>query len=263
MRRTARSQGRRSTVSALAVDAAATTRPVRPLPVLRACWTHQAFVHWPYPPGEVQSLLPSGLLVDTFQGRAWVSLTPFVMESVSVLGVPLPHRTFPETNVRTYVRLTDRDGPRGVWFFTLEVANPLMLAGLSFGVPYHWADLRVRGAGPEHRYTGRRRANGPSYRLTVRTGPALPATDLDAWLTDRSRAYSYRAGILWNTPVQHEAWPLRRATLTDLQENLTRSAGLPPPSSEPLTHTSPGVCPVLFGPPRPVAVGRPRVVLKR
>ncbi|MFF1556097.1 YqjF family protein [Streptomyces sp. NPDC058279] len=227
--------------------------------MLRACWTHQAFVHWPYPPGEVQSLLPSGLLVDTFQGRAWVSLTPFVMESVSVLGVPLPHRTFPETNLRTYVRLADRDGPRGVWFFTLEVTNPLMLTGRSFGVPYQWADLRVRSAGPEHHYTGRRRrAGGPSYRLTVRTGPAVAATDLDAWLTDRSRAYSHRAGILWKTPVQHEPWPLRRATLTDIEEDLTRSAGLTPPNAEPLTHTSPGVCPVLFGPPRPAATLRPR-----
>ncbi|MFK8909175.1 YqjF family protein [Streptomyces sp. YS-3] len=211
-------------------------------------------VHWSYRAEAVQRLLPPGLLVDRFEGRAWVSLTPFEMASVRGLRVvPLPPAVFPETNLRTYVRLPD--GRRGLWFFSLDVTAPLMLAARAIGVPYRLAELSVRARGAGMVYTGRRRgAQGVGYRLSIETGaPVEDVTPLDDWLTARWGAFSRRAGRLLLTPVHHEPWTLRRGTITELRQTLTRAAGLPDPGPASLVHLSPGVGPVRLGPPRPVS----------
>ena len=76
------------------------------LPLLKARWLSQTFVHWPYEPRSVQALLPKGLTVDTYDGVAWVGLTPFVMAAVRPGGVPPTPLSFPETNLRTYAGRT-------------------------------------------------------------------------------------------------------------------------------------------------------------
>ncbi|MFJ4775677.1 YqjF family protein [Streptomyces sp. NPDC088762] len=219
--------------------------------VLTMHWRQQTMVHWRYPPEAVQALLPPGLFADVFDEAAWVSLTPLVMRSVRVLRAPLPPPDFPETNLRTYARLPD--GRRGLWFFSLDVVNPLMLAARAVGIPYHVAALSVESRGHEVGYSGRRRLGDASYRLRVRGGARVVEPDpLDDWLTHRWAAFSRRAGRLWLTPVEHEPWPLYRGTILELSQTLTRSAKLPDPGSEPLVHTSPGVGPVRMGLPRPV-----------
>ena len=69
-------------------------------------WSDLVFIHWRYPAEIVQNLLPQGVEVEQFDGSAWVGLIPFHMND---LGFPLVHPlpyvgSFPEVNVRTYVR---------------------------------------------------------------------------------------------------------------------------------------------------------------
>ncbi|MEU2376126.1 YqjF family protein [Streptomyces misionensis] len=220
------------------------------LPALRAAWLTQTFVHWSYPAEQVQRLLPDGLTVDTCDGRAWVSLTPFVMAGVRVPGSPLAVPPFAETNLRTYA--LGRDGRDGLWFLSLEVASPVMLAARAIGAPYHLGRLRLSRDGDALTYAGVRGRGGPSYRLTVRPGEPLRPTRRDVWLTSRWRAFTRGFGVLWETPVEHEPWPLRAAHIEGLDETLTRAAGLPPPAEEPLAHFSDGVRTVRFAPSRPV-----------
>jgi uncharacterized protein len=85
----------------------------------------------------VQVLLPGGQLVDAYDSMAWLSSTPFRMTGLPPAGLPRTDslRTYPETNLRTYVRrATGRDG---IWSLFREVA---MLAARSVvGAPHHLA----------------------------------------------------------------------------------------------------------------------------
>ncbi|MBT2421864.1 DUF2071 domain-containing protein [Streptomyces sp. ISL-22] len=222
------------------------------VPALQASWLRQTFVHWPYPPDEVQALLPEELVVDEYEGAAWVGLTPFVMADVRPPGVPalvpgLP--TFAETNLRTYVR--HRNGRDGLWFLSIEVACPLMLAARAVGAPYNPGTLSVSVNGDAVSYTGSRWGGEVSYRLVVRPGEPIRPTERDIWLTSRWRAYTRQLGMLWETPVEHEPWPLSRAAVDVLDETLTTAAGLPAPTAEPLVHFSQGVRHVRLGVSRP------------
>nr|WP_205632174.1 DUF2071 domain-containing protein [Streptomyces ossamyceticus] len=229
------------------------------MPVLRAGWSTQAFVHWPFRPDQVQALLPEGLEVDTYEDTAWVSLTPFVMADVRTPGLPASARglpTFAETRLRTYVRTSD--GRDGLWFLSIEVGCPLMLAARAFGAPYRLGRLRTSRDLTAVSYAGARWSGGASYRLVVRPGEPIRPAERDVWLTSRWRAYTCRFGRIWETPVEHEPWPLYEATVDAVEETLTTAAGLTAPGAEPLAHFSPGVRHVRLGRPRPCTaeVGR-------
>ncbi|WP_330461450.1 DUF2071 domain-containing protein [Streptomyces sp. NBC_00820] len=222
------------------------------VPALCAGWLTQTFVHWPYPLEQVRRLVPDGLVVDTFDDTAWVSLTAFVMAGLRppVLPAALPGLPdFPETNLRTYVRRPD--GREGLWFLSLEVGCPAMLAARAVGAPFHVGRLDVDRQDGVVTYTGSRGRAGPSYRLVVRPGERLAPSPRDVWLTSRWRAYTKRLGVLWETPVEHPPFPLRHARLDAVEETLTRAAGLPPPGTEPLAHYCDGIRQVRLGGSRP------------
>ena len=85
-------------------------------------WHDLFFAHWEVPLRKLRELVPRGLEIDTFEGRAWIGVVPFRMSGVRLRGTPaLPGLSaFPELNVRTYVQA---EGKPGVWFFSLDAAN--------------------------------------------------------------------------------------------------------------------------------------------
>ncbi|PLS75719.1 MAG: hypothetical protein CYG61_05945 [Actinobacteria bacterium] len=222
------------------------------LPILYQSWRHVAFLHWRYDPETVQRLLPAGLACDLVDGSAWVGLTPFLVEGFRLAVTPsLPVVSrFPETNLRTYV--VDGDGNDGLWFFSLDVDSAVMVAAarLGLGIPYVPADMRVEPA-ETVRYESRRLADPPAtHRIEIR--PGAEVSDLsarDAALIGRWRAFARPAGRLVQVPVEHQPWPVRTATVVELDESVTRAAGLPAPDHEPVVHYSDGVD-ARFGPPR-------------
>ncbi|MFC4531714.1 YqjF family protein [Sphaerisporangium dianthi] len=219
------------------------------VPVMYQRWTALTFIHWRYPPGEVQRLLPPGLTVETFDDAAYVGLVPFLMEGVRPPGVPaLPWLSrFPETNVRTYVR--DAGGRSGLWFFSLDAERlPAVIAARAgYRLPYYWSRMSVRVDGGRYAYRCERRMPGPAGArgdADVELGPPLTPDERDertSFLTDRYRLFTVVAGRLVHAEVEHPPWPLHHAALTRLDEDLVRAAGLPAPGHEPLLHASPGV----------------------
>ncbi|MBV8387848.1 MAG: DUF2071 domain-containing protein [Acidimicrobiia bacterium] len=63
---------------------------------------HQ-FLHWALDPDELQSRLPQGLSADTFDGCAWLSLSPVrvVDQAPFVFAGDPGGVVFCETNLRT------------------------------------------------------------------------------------------------------------------------------------------------------------------
>jgi len=222
--------------------------PVRQ-PVMHHRWSHVTFLHWPYPPATVQRLLPPGLEIETAAGSSWVGLVPFLMEAVRIPGLPpLPWASrFPETNVRTYVR--GADGRPGIWFFSLDAARlgAVVAARASYRLPYRWAGMSVRCDGAEVGYRSRRRWPGPrGARCDARLQVGAPLAReqlgaLDHFLTARYRLYTVVAGRNAYAEAEHAPWPLARARLVSLEDELVAAAGLPEPGQPPLVHYSPGV----------------------
>ena len=93
--------------------------------VLQMQWKQLLFLHWSWDAREIQSRLPAGLFVDTFDGKAWLAIAPFFMRRVHPTALPcLPWlSSFLELNVRTYVH--DGAGVPGVWFYSLVCNQPL------------------------------------------------------------------------------------------------------------------------------------------
>jgi uncharacterized protein YqjF (DUF2071 family) len=220
-------------------------------------WQRMAFIHWRYPAEVVQPLLPPGLTVQTFDGSAWVGLLPFLMEvrPPRLPAVPWLSR-FPETNVRTYVY--GPDGRTGILFFSLDAARlpAVAAARASLGLPYFWSDMAVSTDGETTTYRGRRRVPGPAgagYDLRVRFGEAYDKgpTLFDNYLTARYRLYSRVLGRLVSVEVEHPPWPLRRAELLGLRQDVVQAAGLPAPTGPPVLHASDGV---------KIRIGFPRLV---
>lgn len=94
-------------------------------PVLQMQWKQLLFLHWSWDAREIQATLPAGLFADTFEGKAWLAIVPFIMRRVRPRGLPcLPWiSNFLELNVRTYVH--DGAGVPGVWFYSLVCNQPL------------------------------------------------------------------------------------------------------------------------------------------
>ncbi len=233
-----------------------------PHPVRRAVfsqeWRDLTMLHWPVDPALVAPLLPAGTVPDVLDGVTYVGLVPFVMAGVRILGTPpLPHLSgFAETNVRLYA-VDPASGRRGVVFRSLEAARllPVVAAKISYRLPYLWAAMSVRHGVDTVAYETSRRWPGPhgAHSLVrVRRGPAMPADELALFLTARWGLFStWYGGRTAFAPVDHPAWPLHRAELLELSDDLVQVAGLPAPVGAPHVLWSPGVR-VRIGRPRPL-----------
>ena len=219
--------------------------------VMRQEWHQLLFLHWEVSPEQVQARLPEGLTVDTFEGKTYLGLVPFTMRNVRpVWSPPVPWLShFHETNVRVYVR--DKSGRAGVYFFSLEAANPIAveLARGLFKLPYHWAKMTLEHDGSQIRYVTERLSHPPKpahCRLTCSPQPgtvlaaATPST-LEHFLIERYKLFSVSGKQLFSGRVAHPPYQFQPATISGLDQNLTHATGFPLDTPPLLAHYSPGV----------------------
>ena len=229
-------------------------------PVMDQRWRRLLFLHWEVPADSLRRLLPDGVDLDLFEGRAFVGLVPFTMQGVRPRGLPAVRglSDFHETNVRTYVH---RRGERpGVWFFSLDAANAVAaaLGRRWFGLPYFFArmSLEAEESGGVLRlsYESRRIYPGPRPSTTrvvaeVRS-PVEPAQlgTLEYFLAERYLLYSMsRRGVMFTGRVHHSPYPLRAAEVVSLEESALLAAGIDRPEAHPLAHYAEGVDVEVFG----------------
>jgi uncharacterized protein YqjF (DUF2071 family) len=202
--------------------------------VMHQRWTNLLFAHWPVRPEALRPLLPPSLIIDTFEGEAWVGVVPFHMSNVRPRGVPpLPGvSTFHELNVRTCVRHRDRVG---VWFFSLDASNPLAVraARAAVHLPYYDARMRMDSAadGSVHYRSDRTHRGAPpasfdvTYRADGDARPAAPGT-LEYFLVERYELFSAGPRGLLDVKIAHPPWPLQRAVARIERNTMGEAAGV-------------------------------------
>jgi uncharacterized protein len=208
-------------------------------------WQKLLFMHWQLPPEALRPFIPKDLEIDTYDGAAWIGVTPFVVRNARLALVPpIPFFSdFEEVNVRTYVHY---HGVPGVWFFSLDASSALAVFGawLAFHLPYFTARIRAREEGNQLCYQSRRlrHPSQPSeLEASWRRGPALGAAQpgsLEFFLVERYCLYAVNGGRLFRARIHHPPWKLQRATLTALRSTMIEGQGLPQPAGEPLLHHS-------------------------
>jgi hypothetical protein len=85
---------------------------------LTAQWRSLAVLNYPVEREVLEPLVPMGTVLDTYQGKAYLSLVGFLFQQARVFGLAVPlGLDFEEVNLRFYVRrFADGDWRRGVVF---------------------------------------------------------------------------------------------------------------------------------------------------
>jgi uncharacterized protein len=163
--------------------------------------------------------VPPPLTLDTFDGRAWIGVTPFAVRNLRVrLTMPVPMlSSFPEINVRTYVTVDDKPG---IYFLSLDAASSLAVAAARrlSRLPHFRARMTIDRAPGTIRYQSERidphapapAAFGASYHPSGEPFQAPPGT-LEHWLTERYCLYTLdETGRPLRGEIHHPPWTCRR-----------------------------------------------------
>jgi uncharacterized protein len=182
-------------------------------------WSALLFAHWPVPRRALEHVVPPQLPLDSFDGRAWVGVTPFGVAGLRLRGtvpVPLVSR-FPELNVRTYVTV---GGKPGIFFLSLDAARraAVIAARRIYRLPYFHARMRRSVLGDEVKFMSERISeDGPDASFDARYVPLGEATtaspgSLEYFLTERYCLYTLdeRQRVL-RGEIHHPPWRLRAA----------------------------------------------------
>ena len=234
-------------------------------------WEDALFLHYEADPIVLQALLPEGLVVDTYEGKAYVGVV-----ALSELGITptfLPHwlrrllaLSHHAVNVRTYVRpVGDSENTPGIYFFTLDCSHvlPALGARVLFHLPYRMAAMtrRLLDRGKAYIFKSRRRIANAKLDVEWETeGETMmpPQNSLAFYFVERYCLYN-RAGFflrllgvpnLWRGSITHAPWPMQKARIMRLHNTVLslvpgmQDAIVSP--QNPIAHFSPGVSDIRF-----------------
>ncbi|HEV2790529.1 MAG TPA: DUF2071 domain-containing protein [Solirubrobacterales bacterium] len=238
----------------------------RPWPLPKApwlmgqTWADLLFAHWRVPEEALREVVPPQLPIDTYEGDAWIGVTPFEVRGLRLRGtMPAPLlSTFPELNVRTYVSI---EGKPGIYFLSLDADSwaAVNAARRSYRLPYFHSRIETHRFHPSPssgREKGGNDGEGVAYDL-IRTsddgppayfsarygaeGGPLPIRDgsLERWLTERYCLYTLDdSRRIQRGDIHHPPWPLHRGWAEIETNTMAMPFGIEL-EGDPLLHFSP------------------------
>ncbi len=202
----------------------------RPRPFLTAEWRNLAMLNYAVDPSLLAHMVPSGTVLDRFDGKTYISLVGFRFLRARVRGLWIPfHADFDEVNLRFYVR-PKRPGPvrRGV-VFVREIVPRYAIAKVAqvvFHENYIALPMRHQIVEPvsEHGrvqadYRWRHGGKWNSLRVECAGRPALAAEgSLEQFITEHYWGYAgQRDGGCLEYQVEHERWRVWKAAVAKFE----------------------------------------------
>lgn len=113
-------------------------------PFAKQKWQNILFIHFPLPKNIVEPLIPSPFRLNTYDGKAWISIVYFKARESRLNMQPkfLAYPSFQQINVRTYVTFGRK---KGIYFLFLDATRKLPVKiGEIFSLPYFYAQIQFQ-----------------------------------------------------------------------------------------------------------------------
>jgi uncharacterized protein YqjF (DUF2071 family) len=197
-------------------------------------WERLLFAHWAVPVERLREVVHPAIPIDTFEGHAWLGVTPFTVTGFHMRRMPpVPLvSSFEEINVRTYATI---DGRPGIYFLSLDAASRVAVEGARrlYRVPYFSADISARPAGARIDYRSERtQDDGPPAGFHAEYEPTgepftAPPGSFDHWLTERYCLYTAGdRGRVLRADIHHPPWQLQPATARIARNTMAEPYGI-------------------------------------
>ena len=190
--------------------------------IIQQKWSELVFISYEVDKDLLKKALPEQLEPDLYEGKAYVSIVPFVMSDIKFFFSPvLPFSKLFELNLRTYVRYK---GKKGIFFFTLDSNHRLgnFIARNFFHLPYRYSNLRLI---KEHQSLKFYESN--SIDVEVKTTNEDLECRLSTWLTERYSLYTVSGKRVFRGDVIHDPWKLNKCELKKFTDTFSYEFGFP------------------------------------
>jgi uncharacterized protein YqjF (DUF2071 family) len=200
-------------------------------PFLIAEWRHLVLLNYEVEPALLAPYVPSGVELDHWQGRTYVSLVGFLFLNTRVRGVPIPfHRDFEEVNLRFYVRRPVRgtvqaEDRRGVVFIREIVPRRAIatVAKAIYGENYVRLPMRHQIESERVEYAWRRGGRWNRIVAEKFSSPqALVPGSHEEFIAEHYWGYAHRTrGATDEYRVEHPPWRVQISSAARFEGSVT------------------------------------------
>ena len=173
-------------------------------------WRHLSFLHWIVDKKYILPYIPKGLELDTYNNDAYISTIPFLMKDVRPRFLPSLNyiSTFPEFNIRTYVKYKNKSG---VFFLTLDAQSKItcLFAPYAYGLPYRYAKGSVQSKNMTYLWRSKRLSDSAELKGYCKPfGEHMTASrgSLEEFLFERYCLFTLINNNLCIGYVAHKPW---------------------------------------------------------
>jgi len=184
---------------------------------LTASWQNLIMANYAIDPSLLKPYLPAFTELDYYKGKCYVSLVGFMFEDVKIKGIRIPfHTSFPEINLRFYVKHTAKDGSvhRGVVFIS-EIVPKAAIAWVANTIykEKYIAALMTRSVAIadknllfDYTWHWKGRDNLVSANVVNTLWPIEPGTE-EAFIFEHYKGYAKVSESVTNQyTVEHSTW---------------------------------------------------------
>jgi uncharacterized protein YqjF (DUF2071 family) len=217
--------------------------------IMKQRWSNALFLHYEIKPEIIRKLIPAPLELDLYHGKAYIGIVAFQMDIMDPFFGKEVTSTFPEVNVRIYVK---NGKHRGVYFLSLDATDALVttLGRKAFQLPYRDSQARFKKSGRRTSVSSEVRGgkgNTSKIEVTFTQGEQITDSnelDLAKFLTDRTSYFTIgKNRKVTRGDIFHPPWPLQYAGIQQIESTLLQGHGIESIPETKSTHVlySPGV----------------------